>query len=743
MSNTSASHSFRLLPIAAAARVLAGCLILAAGVDIAAAEPVTSAKDKEKTLTAVEVTASADASAEGLTKSYAGGQVARGGRVGLLGNQDVMDTPFSSTAYTSQLIQDQQAKSVADVLLNDPTVRSARGFGNFQELYVIRGFPVPSDDMTYNGLYGVLPRQYVAAELIERVEVLRGANAFLNGGTGAVSGFGIGGTVNVLPKRAGNDPLNQITAGIDNGGHALLATDISRRFGPDQSTGLRINAARRDGSGTIRREDRELSLLTIGADFRGRGVRLSADAGFQDHRINQPRPSVTPNGGIPVAPDASKNFAQPWTFSKERSAFATARAEFDLGDATLAWVAFGMRNGEEENRLANPTSTAAGVTSAYRFDNIRKDQVRTGEIGLRHQFDLGKVRHTAVVSAAKYELASRNAWAGNFGTAITGNLGSSGSASMTPITLASGDYADPLVTERIDATSVALADTMAFANDRVRLTVGARHQRLDNTTYLHTTGAVDTSYDESRVTPMTGLVFRIQPELSVYANYIEGLTKGDRAGATFGGVPVTNAGAALKPYVAKQKEIGIKYDGGRISTSVALFSTDKPFGVYDSSNTFVDGGEQRNQGVEFSAFGEASRGVRLLGGLTLLDAKIIQSQDGDLNGKRAIGVPRQMLNLGTDIDVPGVQGMSVNARVVYTSSQNANADNTLSIPSWTRVDVGARYVTEINNQPVTFRARVDNLFDRNYWSSTGGYPGQGYLVLGLPRTLTVSATVDF
>ena len=66
---------------------------------------------------------------------------------------------------------------MADVLQNDPSVRVARGFGNFQEVYIIRGFPVYSDDMGYNGLYGLLPRQYLAAELIERVEVFRGANS--------------------------------------------------------------------------------------------------------------------------------------------------------------------------------------------------------------------------------------------------------------------------------------------------------------------------------------------------------------------------------------------------------------------------------------------------------------------------------------------------------------------------------------------------------------------------------------
>src|SRR3954468_21257535 len=81
-----------------------------------AAEPAAGAA-ASGTLTTVNVEASADASAEGLTKPFAGGQVARGGRVGILGNQDMMSTPFSSTNYTNELIQDQQAKSVADVLL--------------------------------------------------------------------------------------------------------------------------------------------------------------------------------------------------------------------------------------------------------------------------------------------------------------------------------------------------------------------------------------------------------------------------------------------------------------------------------------------------------------------------------------------------------------------------------------------------------------------------------------------------
>ena len=141
----------------------------------------TSSTESEAALQTVTVEASADASAQGLAKPFAGGQVARGARNGILGTRDWKESSFSSTAYTSQLIEDTQSKSVGDVLLSDPSVRQARGYGNFQELYMLRGMPVYSDDIAYNGLYGLLPRQYVASEFFERVEVLRGANAFLNG----------------------------------------------------------------------------------------------------------------------------------------------------------------------------------------------------------------------------------------------------------------------------------------------------------------------------------------------------------------------------------------------------------------------------------------------------------------------------------------------------------------------------------------------------------------------------------
>lgn len=689
----------------------------------------------------VVVEASADASAQGLSKPYAGGQVARGGRVGLLGTQDMMDTPFNALNYTQSLIQDQQARSVADVLLNDPAVRNARGFGNFQELYVVRGFPLYSDDMAYNGLYGLLPRQYVAAELLERVEVFRGASAFLNGA--APGGSSLGGAINLLPKRAGNAPLTAVTLGVESGGQAMLGLDVSRRFGPDKATGLRVNAVTRQGDTAIDGESRQLGLLSVGADWRSRQVRLSADLGYQDHQQDAPRASVTPLGDIPEAPDAKGNATPGWTYANERQTFGTLRGEFDLSASTTAWAAFGVRQGVENNNLALISVGADGTGSGYRYVNAREDAVSTGELGLRTELQTGSIGHQLSASFSSFSIRSKNAYAfSDFfnGFVVDLDQPTPGAAPAANF-FTGGVLASPKVTQRTQTRSVALADVMSLVDGRLRLALGARHQTIEDRTYNYNTGAQETAYDESRVTPMLGVLWKLSPATSLYANYIEGLVRGEVAPLTSGSNTVTNGGQAMSPYQTKQWEAGVKWDLGRLGGSFAVFKIDKPVGALrdngNGTSTFVVADAQRHQGAELSLFGEATKGLKLLGGYSWIDAELSAS------GKQAIGVPRQQLNLGAEWTPAGQSDWALDARVVYTGSQWANAANSVAVPSWTRLDLGARWATEVAATPLTLRLRLDNALNRDYWASAGGYPGANYLVLGAPRTLTLSANLEF
>ena len=719
--------------------------LLASAAAHAQTTSTTPAGDAQSMPTVV-VNASADASAEGLSKAYAGGQVARGGRMGILGAVDMMDSPFGSTSYTQQFIADQQARSVGDLLQSDPAVRMSRGYGNFQEVYVIRGFALDSDDVAYNGLYGVLPRQYVSPELLERVEVFRGASAFLNGA--APGGSGIGGAINLMPKRAGNTPLTELTVGVESGGHAYAAIDVARRFGENKEFGVRVNAAKRQGETGIKREDHDVGMFSVGLDYRGRGYRLSADAGYQNFDLTAPRPSVGIGAValLPSAPDASKNFAQPWSYSKEHDVFGTARAEVDLAKDVVAWAAFGSRSTKEANSLAEPSLTSSnGDATVSRFDNARKQEIRTGELGIRGKLVTGAVKHTLVASWSGHWNEAKNAYA--IGDKFATNIYAPVSVPPPPTPYPGGIMSDPRITQKTILNSYALADTMAFLDDKLLLTVGLRRQQIKDAGYDYNTSVLQgKAYDESATTPVAGIVFKASKDVSLYANYIEALVKGPTATGTYvengQQLNVDNMGDVFAPYKSKQKEIGVKYDGGKLGMSAALFSTAKPLLAVVGTRAELDG-EQRNRGLELSVFGTPMQGVRLLGGLTWLDAKLSNTGMAENNGKKPIGAPETQMSVGGEWDVPGAPGLTLNARTIYTSTQYADQANTKQLPSWTRLDIGARYLTQVAGRDVTLRARVDNVTDRNYWSSAVSSFNIGSLVLAAPRTVVVSASVAF
>ena len=688
-----------------------------------------------------EIVVTADGSQLRSPGEYAGGQVARGGRAGIFGNMDMMDTPFASTNFTADVALNQQSKGVGDVLLNDPAVRVARGFGNFQELYIMRGFNTFSDDMTFNGIYGILPRQFVSAEIPERVEVFRGATSFINGA--APGGSAIGGAINLVPKRADDEPLTRVTLGYEQAAHGYAAVDVGRRFGGQMSHGIRVNAAIRDGETSVEDQDRELNVLSFGYDYSGERFRLSADLAWQDNVIKSPRPSVTPSGELPEPPDADSNFAQPWTNTKEEQVFGVTRGELDIGDNVSVWAAIGGRVSEESNVLSNPTSGPDGTTSAYHFDNSREDDTLSMDLGLRAELETGPVRHRVIVSASDYSFESKNAYAFSNFAGFPGDIYDPVPVPPPPADFfTGGDLNDPLVTFTTDTRSYAIADILSFMDDRFRVIVGARHQNIETEAFNYNTGESISYYDEGRVTPIGAVLVRFGEQISVYSNYAEGLQPGETAPLISGGLPVENGGEVFDPYQSEQVEIGLKFDAVKFGGSVSAFDIAQPSGIV-VDQVFSISGEQRHKGFEVMAFGEPAEGVRLVGGVTWLDATLERTQDGQFDGNRPTGVPEALVNVNAEWSVPGIENLTLDGRAVYTSSQYADAANTIEAPSWTRFDFGARYTTEIGGRQTTFRARFDNVLGSDEWISVGGYPGRNYLVLGNPRTLGITVSMDF
>ncbi len=671
---------------------------------------------------------------------YSGGQVARGAELGVLGNQDIMDVPFTMASYTSQLIEDQQAESLGDVLLNDASVRQSFGYGNASQIFVIRGLPLTTDDVSYNGLFGVLPRQMISSDSLERVEVFKGPNAFINGVT--PTGSGVGGGINLQPKRAEDTPTRRFTTDISNNGRIGEHLDLGQRFGAENQFGVRMNLAQREGDTAIDNENQRTKLFALGLDYRGDRLRVSTDFGYQKQRINGNRNTVYLGSAltdIPHAPDADHNYSQKWTSTDLEDTFGMARAEYDLSDHWTAYAAAGAKHTREVGNYSTPTLVnSAGATTASNMFVAHDEDNRSAMAGLRGMFQTGPVSHQVNLGVSGIWTQQRSAYdlSGTFSNNLYDTVDVPKPA---PGKYVGGDINDPGIVGKTINRSVAISDTLGFVDDRVLLTYGLRKQTLkvDGWNYQ---GNRSAAYDESITTPVYGIVLKPWENVSVYANRIEGLAQGPTAPASAGGMPVTNAGEVFAPARSKQVEAGIKYDKGTFGASLGVYRIEKPSDGYTNADgTYVRQGTQRNRGVELNLYGEPIDGLRLLAGATLMDTQLKGTKNGANDGNRAIGVPKFQYNLGADWDVPGLQGVALNARMLRTGGQYANEANTLSIPAWNRFDLGARYSFDVEQRAVTLRANLENVANTRYWASANG----GYLSQGEPRLLKVSATVDF
>lgn len=650
----------------------------------------------------------------------------------MLGNRDFMDTPFNITSYTAKKIEDQQASTVADVVSNDPSIRFTGQTGGIVDSFFIRGFPIGEGNLgeiAFNGVYGVAPNYRVFTDYVERIEVIKGPTALLYG---MAPNSSVGGTINIVPKRASDVDLTRITTDYATrtqlGGHL----DVSRRFGENREFGVRFNGSYHNGDTPLDNQGREAHVGAAAFDYRGNRFRASLDFIDQEEKFDAPtRPFLVATGiAVPSAPDGRRNVTQPWEWSKIHDKSLLARTEYDVTEAVTVFADAGGGRTQVDRLFGTPTilNSAGDTTSTpghFKFDIERN----VADAGLRARFDTAAISHTVTFQGSYYtDQLSRGSTSG---TPVLSNI-------YAPITRPEQFVPAPATVPKLsdtELTGLALADTLSILQERLQLTVGVRQQGVRSNNFNTTTGAVTASYDQAALTPMVGLVIKPWNNIAFYANYIEGLSKGDIAPMT-----ASNAGEVLSPYISKQQEAGVKIDFGMLATTISAFEITKPSGQLGADKIFRTDGEQRNRGLEFNVFGEVQPGIRVLGGVTLIDAELTKTNIPAALGKTPIGVPHVQANLSTEWDTPFVPGLTLVASTVYTGSQYIDATNTQSIPAWTRLDLGARYSTRIDGRPVTLRALVQNVFDTNYWSGVSSFSG---LSQGAPRTVLVSLTTDF
>ncbi|MGY4534400.1 iron complex outermembrane receptor protein [Pseudomonas sp. TE3786] len=664
---------------------------------------------------------------------YAGGQVARRGSLGLLGSRDFMDTPFSITTYTSEAVKNQQARTLNDLVASDPSVRATNPAGGRFEQFTIRGFSLFNTDVAYNGLYGVLPTYSIDMEMADRVDVIKGPSQLING----ISPRGsVGGGINVIPKRAGEQPLTEFTGSYASDSQVGGAVDIARRFGDENQYGLRFNGVKQSGDTEWDQQSVDREMAVLGLDFHGERLRLSTDIGHTERDTDAPQERVLigANAKVPDADDVRHNYAQAWSKARTNDTFGTVNAEYDLSDALMAYGAVGARESNHDFLRHNVSITNnAGDFSVQPRDFTRDESVRTAMAGLRNWFSTGPVSHEVNLAASYFYMDFTNGGARY--AAAPSNL-------YDPVATPT-----PRNPTRIDSevytenrfSGVALSDTLGFFDDRLQLTLGARWQRVKVDDWTDDVKG-DTAYDEEKVSPSGGILYKVTDQLSLYANYMEGLSQGKIAPSTS-----INSDEIFPPFISRQVEVGAKYDLGNIAFTAAAFRIKQPaYETNSTSRVFGPNGKRENKGIELSLFGEPLEGFRLLGGLMYIDSKLGGTVGGISDGNRAPATPEYNVNLGAEWDVPTVSGLTLTTRGIHSSSQFLDQANSKQIDGWERYDVGARYAFKASDKDIALRVGVENVLNDRYWISSGASddsePG---LSLSTPRTYLVSATLGF
>src|SRR5690606_34696639 len=160
-------------------------------------------------------------------------------------------------------------------------------------------------------------------------------------------GGSVGGGINVVTKRADDQPLTRVTLGYASAANVTAQLDLGRRFGPDNAWGIRFNGVQRGGEASLRDGEQGLGMQAVGLDYRGDRLRWSIEAIHQEDELENFRSQISwqdtvnelpsaPGGRVAFYPDARLT---------QRDTTVMSRLEYDFNDHLTAHIGLGYRDG--------------------------------------------------------------------------------------------------------------------------------------------------------------------------------------------------------------------------------------------------------------------------------------------------------------------------------------------------------------------------------------------------------------
>ncbi len=667
------------------------------------------------------------------------------------GSVPLSETPLQASIFTSAQMKDRGVQRLADIVKSDASVSDSYNSEGYWDFLSVRGFTL---DNRFNYRRDGLPinaETSIPIDNKERVEILKGTSG-IQAGTSSP-----GGLANVVVKRPGAAPAYSATLGWRERNSTLAAADLNQRFGAGGAFGARLNLAYEDLQPQLRNADGKRHLAALATEWRASADTL-VEAEVEHSRRSQPsQPAFSLLGNRvpdPVDPRINLN-NQPWSQAVVMEAnTASLRVTQALGANWRTSLHAVTQQLVTDDRLAFPYGCTDSSTVPatyypdrycpngtfdlydYRSENERRRSDAL-EVAAHGEMQLGDMKHSISAGALQTRVTHRfERQANNYlGTgAVDGSI-------VTP--------ADPTLTDentnRDERSTELFARDAMHINDHLTTWFGLRHTRLHRQS-VRTNGSRATDYEDHLLTPSFAVSYTLAPQQMVYASWGRGI----ESEVVTNRPRFANQGEALAS-TSRQLEAGLKVGTAHAQWGGALFQAVRPLWGNTGPNcaddttpgscTRVADGQARHRGLEANAAWRDGA-WSFAGSLMALQARRENALDSSLNGKHPVNVPERTLKLQARYNVPALASLQLQADALGVSRRAVLADNSLSIAGYGVMDLGARFEHKLGGSTLTWRAGVDNVFNRRAWRESPYQFDHVYLYPLAARTFRASLEVS-
>lgn len=689
---------------------------------LAQAADTTAAKDGE-TLT---VTADPNAPAEA-TNGYQPLNTS----TATLTNMPMLDIPQVVNTVSDQVLEDQHATTLDEALYNVSNVVQTNTLGGTQDAFVRRGFGANRDgSIMTNGLRTVLPRSFNAAT--ERVEVLKGPASTL---------YGIldpGGLINVVTKRPEKTFGGSLSATSSSFGGGTGQVDVT---GPIDGTRLayRLTGEYQDEDYWRNFGNERSTFIAPSLTWFGDDATVTVLYSHRDYKTPFDRGTIFDlNTKKAVDVDRKTRFDEPFNVTDGQSDLAQLNAEYRLNSQWTAKFDYSYsqdKYSDNQARVMAYDAKTGNLTRRVDATQGSTQRMHSTRADLQGNVDIAGF-YNEILTGVSYEnydllrtdmMRCKNVKGFNIYHPVYGKLNK-----CTTVSAADSDQ-----TLKQESYSAYAQDAL-YLTDKWIAVAGMRYQYYTQYAGKGRPFNVNTDSRDEQWTPKLGLVYKLTPSVSLFANYSQTFMPQSSIASYIGDLP---------PETSNAYEVGAKFDlFDGVTANIALFDIHKRNVLYNESvggeTIAKTAGRVRSQGVEVDLAGSLTENTNIIASYGYTDAKVLE--DPDYAGKPLPNVPRHTGSLFLTYDIHNAfagNTLTLGGGGHGVSRRSATNGADYYLPGYFVADAFAAYKMKLQ-YPVTLQVNVKNLFDKTYYTSSIATNNLGNQI-GDPREVQFTVKMEF